>query len=109
MRLPIFRQSFHRDLEPDIASSCIRTATSNDIRSWYMSGTPYDYMGGQLGNVEVVGLISFTFNLIIPPAKTIWTKTITRDPDKDFGMLLYATPFKYNMRHRFLLPQYSQG
>jgi hypothetical protein len=74
-----------------------------------MSGTPYDYMGGQLGNVDVVGIISFTFNLIIPPAKTIWTKTITRDPEKDFGMLLYATPFKYNMRHRFLLPQYSQA
>jgi hypothetical protein len=87
----------------------IRTATGADIRSWYMSGTPYDYMGGQLGNVEVVGLISFTFNLIIPPGKTVWTKTITRDPDKDFAMLLYATPFKYNMRHRFLLPQYSQG
>jgi hypothetical protein len=87
----------------------IRTATGADIRSWYMSGTPYDYLGGQIPATEVVGLISFTFNLIIPPAKTIWTKTITRDPDKDFGMLLYATPFKYNMRHRFLLPQYSQA
>lgn len=87
----------------------IRTATGDDIRSWYMSGTPYDYFGGQIPATEIVGIISFTFNLIIPGASTIWSRTVTRDPEKDFGALLYATPFKYTMRHRFLLPQYSQG
>jgi hypothetical protein len=86
----------------------IRTATGDDVRSWYMSGTPFDFMGGQIPATEVVGLISFTFNLIIPGAQTIWTKTVTRGPD-DFGPLLYSTPFKYTMRHRFMLPQYSQG
>jgi hypothetical protein len=87
----------------------IRTATGDDIRSWYMSGTPYDYMGGQIPATELVGIISFTFNLIIPPAATIWTRVVERDPAKDFGALLYSTPFKYTMRHRFMVPQYSQG
>lgn len=87
----------------------IRTATGDDIRSWFMSGTPFDYMGGQIPAKEVLGLISFTFNLIIPGAQTIWEHHQTRDPDKDFGALLYSTAFKYTMRHRFLLPQYSQG
>ena len=87
----------------------IRTATGDDIRAWYLSGTPFDFMGGQIPATEIVGIISFTFNLIIPGAQTIWTRTVTRDPEKDFGALLYSTPFKYTMRHRFLLPQYSQG
>jgi hypothetical protein len=87
----------------------IRTATGADIRSWYLNGTPFDYMGGQIPAKEVVGIISFTFNLIIPPASTIWTKVVKRDPDKDFGALLYSTPFKYTMRHRFMVPMYSQG
>ena len=86
----------------------IRTATGDDIRSWYMSGTPFDFMGGQIPATEIVGLISFTFNLIIPGAETIWTRVVERT-EADFGPLLYATPFKYTMRHRFLLPQYSQG
>ena len=73
-----------------------------------MSGTPFDFMGGQIPAKEVVGLISFTFNLIIPPAATIWTKTVERG-ESDFDQILYSTPFKYTMRHRFLLPQYSQG
>ncbi len=87
----------------------IRTATGDDIRAWYMCGTPFDYFGGQIPATEIVGIISFTFNLIIPGAQTIWSRTVTRDPEKDFGALLYSTPFKYTMRHRFLLPQYSQG
>ncbi len=96
----------HRfNLDPE----SIRTAQGADIRSWMMQGTPFDYMGGQIPAKEVIGLISFTFNLIIPGAQTIWSKDINRDPDKDFGALLYSTPFKYTMRHRFMLPQYSQG
>ena len=43
-------------------------------RSWYMAGTPFDFMGGSLGDVKVHGLISFTFNLIIPPASIVWEK-----------------------------------
>ena len=101
---PGFGEGHRFQLDP----SSVRTATGDDIRSWYMSGTPFDFMGGQIPAKEIVGIISFTFNLIIPGAQTIWTKTITRGDD-DFGPLLYSTPFKYTMRHRFLLPQYSQG
>jgi hypothetical protein len=86
----------------------IRTATGADIRSWLLQGTPFDYMGGQIPAKEVIGLASFTFNLIIPPAKTIWNKTVTR-AEGDMGQILYSQPFKYTMRHRFLLPQYSQA
>ena len=86
----------------------VRTATGADIRSWFMQGTPFDYMGGQIPAKEVIGLISFTFNLIIPPAQTLWTKTVERSAD-DMHHVLYSQPFKYTMRHRFLLPQYSQG
>jgi len=86
----------------------VRTAVTEDVRSWYLSGTPFDYMGGQIPATEVVGLISFTFNLIIPPALTIWTRTVERGAD-DMGHVVYSTPFEYTMRHRFLLPQYSQG
>ncbi|HEX3037191.1 MAG TPA: acetoacetate decarboxylase family protein [Thermodesulfobacteriota bacterium] len=86
----------------------IRTATGNDIRSWFLQGTPFDYMGGQIPSKEIIGLLTFTFNLIIPPAKTIWSKTVTRG-DADMGQILYSTPYKYTMRHRFLLPQYSQA
>ena len=74
-----------------------------------MSGTPFDFMGGQIPATEIVGLISFTFNLIIPGAQTIWTKTVERGADFDWGTIMYSTPFKYTMRHRFLLPQYSQA
>ncbi|MEM4658333.1 MAG: acetoacetate decarboxylase family protein [Candidatus Methanosuratincola sp.] len=86
----------------------IRTATGADIRSWFMQGTPFDYMGGQIPAKEVIGLISFTFNLIIPPAKTLWSKKVERS-DADMHHVLYSQPYKYTMRHRFLLPQYSQG
>ena len=86
----------------------VRTAVTEDVRSWFMSGTPFDYMGGQIPAMEVVGLISFTFNLIIPPAATIWTRTVERTTE-DFSHVVYSTPFVYTMRHRFLLPQYSQG
>ncbi len=101
---PGFGTGHRFQLDPD----SIRTATGDEIRSWYMSGTPFDYMGGQIPAKEVVGLISFTFNLIIPPASTIWTKTVERGAD-DMGHVVYSTPFEYTMRHRFLLPQYSQG
>ena len=90
-------------------AASIRTAQGADIRSWFLQGTPFDYMGGSIPAKEVIGLISFTFNLIIPGAQTIWSKDINRNPETDFGALLYSTPFKYTMRHRFMLPQYSQG
>ena len=41
-----------------------------------MAGSPFDFMGGLLGDVKVHGLISFTFNLIIPPASIVWEKEL---------------------------------
>jgi len=91
---PQFGTGHRFQLDP----SSVRTCTGEDVRSWYMAGTPFDFMGGQLGNVTVHGLISFTFNLIIPPASIVWERTVERDPEKDFGALLFSTPFKYTMR-----------
>jgi hypothetical protein len=106
---PAFGTGHRFQLDPD----SVRTAAGDDIRAWYMSGTPFDFMGGQIPTKEIVGLISFTFNLIIPPAQTIWTKTVERSADDlgatDSRAIAYAKPFEYTMRHRFLLPQYSQG
>lgn len=90
-------------------SSSIRTATGEDIRSWYLSGTPFDFLGGQIPIKEVIGIISFTFNLIIPGADIIWSKTVERGADFNWDSIMYATPFKYTMRQRFMLPQYSQA
>ena len=99
---PQFGTGHRFQLDP----SSVRTATGEDVRAWYLAGTPFDFMGGQLGNVTVHGLISFTFNLIIPPASIVWERTVERDPAKDFDPLLFSTPFKYTMRHRFMVPMY---
>ncbi|NSW74196.1 hypothetical protein CL636_000165, partial [bacterium] len=52
------------------------------------------------------GLISFTFNLIIPPASIVWEKRVERNDDDTAKHLLFSTPYKYTMRHRFLTPYY---
>ena len=98
---PQFGTGHRFQLDP----SSVRTATGEDVRAWYLAGTPFDFMGGSLGNVTCHGLISFTFNLIIPPASIVWEKTVER-AESDFGDLLYSTPYKYTMRHRFMTPYY---
>jgi hypothetical protein len=102
---PGFGEGHRFQLDP----SSIRTANGDDIRSWYLCGTPFDFMGGQIPPTEIVGIISFTFNLIIPGAETIWTRKVERGADFDWGTIMYSKPFEYTMRHRFLLPQYSQA
>ena len=86
--------------------SSVRTATGDDVRSWYMAGTPFDFMGGLLGDVQCHGLISFTFNLIIPPASIVWEKRVERNDEDVAKHLLFSTPYKSTMRHRFLTPYY---
>lgn len=85
---PQFGTGHRFQLDPE----SIRTALGDDVRAWYLSGTPFDYLGGQVPPKEIVGLITFSFNLIIPPAQTLWTKTVERGPD-DMGQILYSTPF----------------
>ena len=96
----LVHRSFHAIQQPLTIST-----TGEDVRAWYLAGTPFDFMGGSLGNVTCHGLISFTFNLIIPPASIVWEKTVER-AESDFGDLLYSTPYKYTMRHRFMTPYY---
>ena len=81
----------------------IRTASSNAIRTWALQATPFDNLGAMMPVKELIGLMSFSFDLIIPGAATIWSQLIERT-DEDLGDLLFATPYQYTMRHRFPKP-----
>ena len=81
----------------------IRTASAGAIRSWALTATPFDNLGAMMPVKELIGLMSFNFDLIIPGADTIWTQTIERTAE-DIGDLLFATPYQYTMRHRFPKP-----
>ena len=81
----------------------IRTASANAIRTWALQATPFDNLGAMMPVKELIGLMTFSFDLIIPGADTIWTQTIERTPE-DLGDLLFATPYQYTMRHRFPKP-----
>ena len=50
---------------------------------------------------EVKGLISFTFDLVIPPAEVVWSETYER-PASYRG---YATPYQYGLRQQFPIHQ----
>ena len=81
----------------------IRTASAGAIRSWALTATPFDNLGAMMPVKELIGLMSFNFDLIIPGADTIWTQTIERTAE-DIGDLLFSTPYQYTMRHRFPKP-----
>jgi Acetoacetate decarboxylase (ADC) len=81
----------------------IRTASPGAIRSWALTATPFDNLGAMMPVKELIGLMSFNFDLIIPGADTLWTQTIERTAE-DIGDLLFATPYQYTMRHRFPKP-----
>ena len=48
----------------------IRTASPGAIRSWALQATPFDNMGAMMPVKELIGLMSFNFDLIIPGAQT---------------------------------------
>ena len=79
-----------------------RTASSDAI-NWFMQATPFDNMGAEVKIQEVTGLISFVFDLVIPPAVVLWTETYER-PASYRG---YATPYKYGLRQQFPISQGS--
>jgi hypothetical protein len=90
--------------QPPLASFSTGSGYSaGAIRSWALQATPWDNMGAMLPVKEMIGLMSFNFDLIIPGADTIWTQTIERT-DEDIADLLFATPYQYTMRHRFPKP-----
>ena len=68
-----------------------------------LQATPWDNVGNLLPVKDLLGLMSFSFDLVIPGAETIWTQTVERSQE-DIGDLMYATPFQYTMRHRFPKP-----
>jgi len=70
----------------DAADAYLRGA----IRSWALQATPWDNMGAMLPVKELIGLMSYNFDLIIPGADTIWTQTIERT-DEDIADLLFAS------------------
>ncbi len=80
----------------------IRKASGGSI-DWFMQATPFDNMGAELEILEVLGLISFTFDLIIPPAEVLWEETYER-PASWRG---YATPYQYGLRQQFPIHQGS--
>ena len=81
----------------------IRTASAGAVRSWILQATPWDNLGSLLPVKELIGLMAFSFDLVIPGADTIWSQTVERS-DEDISDLLYATPYQYTMRHRFPKP-----
>lgn len=80
----------------------IRKASGGSI-DWFLQATPFDNMGAELEILEVLGLISFTFDLIIPPAEILWEETYER-PASWRG---FATPYKYGLRQQFPIHQGS--
>ena len=56
----------------------IRTASPKSI-NWFMQATPYDNLGHELPPKELIGLMTFSFDLIIPAGEVLWTETYTRD------------------------------
>ena len=53
-----------------------------------LAATPFDNLGAMMPVKELIGLMTFSFDLIIPGADTIWTQTIERTAE-DIGDLLF--------------------
>lgn len=87
-----------------IKPESVRTASPAAIRSWAYQATPYDNMGAFLPCRALIGLMSFSFDLALPPAETVWSKLVERR-DEDMAALFGATAFQYTMRQRFPKPQ----
>jgi len=81
----------------------IRTAQADDI-NWFMQATPFDNLGHTVPAKKLLGLISFSFDLIIPPAEVLWTKEYTRTDEEVAKYCLNETAYKYGMRHKFVKP-----
>ncbi|HWI55115.1 MAG TPA: acetoacetate decarboxylase family protein [Desulfobacteria bacterium] len=98
--LPSKIEGKHRfQVKPDTIS----TAQPEDI-NWFMQATPFDNMGHMLPAKKLIGLVSYNFDLIIPPAEILWTKTVTRTPEEITKYCMNETPYRFGMRHTFPKP-----
>ncbi len=85
----------------------IRTASPDAINSWFFQGTPFDNAGAMIPPQELLGMVAFNFDLIIPPAETVWSKTVERTEDEVLEHAAEASPYEYTMRHDFPKPRYK--
>lgn len=81
----------------------MRSASPDGIRSWALQATPFDNPGHFLAVNELIGAVGFDFDLVIPAARVVWERMIERS-DEDMNDLMWATPYRYTMRHRFPKP-----
>jgi acetoacetate decarboxylase len=77
----------------------IRTASPENIE-WFQQATPFDNLGAEMPVKEMIGLMSFSFDLIIPAGETLWTETYHRDATWAGA----AKPYRFGLRHRFPKP-----
>lgn len=91
----------HRfQIKPDT----VDVATEKDIRTWMLQATPFDNVGALCPVAELIGLVSYNFDLIIPTASIEWTKEVTRTPEEIVKHCTFGEGYKYSMRHRFPYP-----
>ena len=64
-----------------------------------MQATPYDNLGHEMPPKEMIGLMTFSFDLIIPAGEVPWTETYTGTP-----LPWAAKPYRFGLRHRFPKP-----
>lgn len=98
--LPSELNGKHRfQVKPD----SILTAQPDDI-NWFMQATPFDNLGNTMPASKLLGLVSYSFDLIIPPAEVLWTQTINRTPEEISQFCLNEEMYKFGMRHKFPKP-----
>ncbi|MEM4523042.1 MAG: acetoacetate decarboxylase family protein [Nitrososphaeria archaeon] len=101
--LPSMIEGEHRF---QLRRNTIQTASPDAIETFFLQATPFDNMGEYLDG-KLLGLISFNFDLIIPPAQTVWTRTIERTDEDIAKHLMFSKPYKYTLRHDFPTPRYA--
>lgn len=82
----------------------IRTASAKAIRSWYSGASPFDNMAALVPVKELIGLMTFSFDLIIPAGKKLVSKVVERSDQDIIDHLVFSQPYKYSMRQRFPIP-----
>jgi len=80
----------------------VKVAQADDI-NWFSQGTPFDNMCAMVPVKKLIGLVSYSFDLIIPPAEVLWNKVYERS-DADLALCAQETMYKYGMRHKFPKP-----
>jgi hypothetical protein len=76
----------------------IRAASRPSI-NWFMQATPYDNLGRELPPSELIGLMTFSFDLIIPAGQTLW-----RRPTRATRPGRRREALSFGLRHRFPKP-----